>query len=53
MITKIQYTDQANRQVVLDANKAKILIEEQNINRVSDSLFSLPYLNKQQTAYVQ
>lgn len=31
MIIKIQYTDQTDRQNKIDANKDKILIEEQNI----------------------
>ena len=31
MILKIQYTDQASRQAVLDANADKFLIEEANI----------------------
>ncbi|WP_019849833.1 hypothetical protein [Desulfitobacterium sp. PCE1] len=40
MITKIQYTDQINRQEILDANKDKILIEEQNIVEGNFLVFS-------------
>lgn len=31
MTTKVQYTDQADRQLKIDANANKILIEEQNL----------------------
>lgn len=40
MTTKIQYTDQADRQAKIDANKGKILIEEQNIIEGNFLIFS-------------
>lgn len=40
MILKIQYTDQASRQVVLDANKDKTLTEEDNITEGNFLIFT-------------
>jgi len=40
MITKIQYTDQVNRQIILNANMDKTLTEEQNITEGNFLIFS-------------
>lgn len=40
MNTKIQYTDLTDRQTIMDANKDKTLIEEQNIKEGNFLIFS-------------
>lgn len=48
MLFKVQYSNQINRQTVLDANADKILIEEQNITEGNFLIFTdTPRLEEQ------